>query len=78
MNTLVKIAIVSGILWILCIIGIIIWANATIENQNSNDPNNNKVPSAAWGVPVLAALAFILFLTFMITLIIGLKRKNKK
>ena len=72
--------------WIinLCIIGIIIWANATIENQNSNDNNNNnngnndKVPSAAWGVPVLASLAFILFLVFIITLIIGLKRKKKK
>ena len=35
MNTLVKIAIISGISWIICIIGIIIWANATIENTDN-------------------------------------------
>jgi len=74
MNTLVKIAIISGILWVACVIGTIVWNNATIQ---SDDKYTRKhLPSAAWGVPVLSTLAFILFMVFIITLIIGLK-KNK-
>ena len=69
MNTLVKIAIISGILWVVCIIGTIVWSNATIEGDDDFDPKH--LPSASWGVPVLGALAFILFMVFIITLIIG-------
>ena len=74
MNTLVKIAIISGILWIICVIGTIVWSNATIQSDNNFDPKH--LPSASWGVPVLGALSFILFMVFIITLIIGLKRKK--
>jgi hypothetical protein len=74
MNTLVKIATISGILWVVCIIGTIVWSNATIEGDDDFDPKH--LPSASWGVPVLGALAFILFMVFIITLIIGLKRKK--
>ncbi len=74
MNNLVKIAIISGILWVICIIGTIVWSNATIESDD--DFSRKQLPSASWGVPVLGALSFILFMVFIITLIIGLKRNK--
>ena len=73
MNTLLKIAILSGFLWIACIVGTIAWGNATIEGD---DFTRKQLPSAAWGVPILGSLAFILFIVFIVTLIIGLKRKK--
>ena len=75
MNNLVKIAIISGVLWVICVIGVIVWSNATIESDD-DDYSRKHLPSASWGVPVLGALSFILFMVFIITLIIGLKRKK--
>ena len=76
MNTLIKISIACAIGWIACIIGIIIWANMTIQKINKWDITTETLPSAAWGIPLLSSLGFILFIVFLVTLIIGLSKKK--
>ena len=73
LNILLKVAIISAVIWFLCIIGIIVWLN--IANRSDIDNVDERLSSGSWGVPILGVLAFIFFVTFLITLIYGLKNR---
>ena len=75
MNTLVKIATISGILWVVCIIGTIVWSNATIEGDDDFDPKH--LPSASWGGTSVRSLGIYIIYGIYNNTYYWIKRKKQ-
>ena len=79
MNTLLKVAIGSAVLWLALGVGVLVWMHQVADEVPAGTMKlTASAEAATWGMPIMGMASVISFVVFVVTLVMGLKETDGK